>query len=170
MLLRMGKRRTSWESDDAHEIADTEFRNRDNSYQLTPSVYKLDAPSVDEGSALVLRAAAEHAANAGLYPPGPGVHLDVEPAYNGPLRAAPDSKWFCLIRETHRTLLFQHAAQLLGWVGALVASGRLPRHTLSKAEVRAYVAHRLGCGDEEWTAFVAAAPKGPKWDMRPKSA
>src|SRR5258708_16989745 len=106
MLLRVGKRASSWESADAAFVCDLEFRRKDGSTELEVSVYALAE------RAQVVRACAEHAASIPLDPKAV-VSADLENLTPEPA-VAPGPGRFAFTRAAHRNIVFASREALAG--------------------------------------------------------
>ena len=158
ILLRISKRRTSWEERDARLVLDAEFRKKeDRSPDLRVSVYE-----VDDEHPIVVRAHSEHYANAELNPRGMP-NLDVSGATVAPLVQSQDSIRFQFIRTVHREIRFADERELLAFIQRVLDSVEQRRRNVTNKELKSYVAGRLAEEDPEWTAFVRESPKGKRY-------
>ena len=161
ILLKFLRRRTSLdEGVSAADLAENEFKMPCGEADLSPSVYEIeDMPSV------VVRALAEHGANAGLGPPGcrSGGGIDLSGALPRQPVATPESSHFSFIREAHREGRLQDRGELLALLEVVVEAKTARVRRSSKETVRAYVRERFSEGDSEWDAFGRDASNGRKW-------
>lgn len=129
MLLRVGKRRSSWELTDANDCA-IEFANPSGrGLDLAVSAYQL------AGSHQVTQTYAEHAASAGLDPPRGGTHADLEGLTPPPIPQPLDGP-FAFVRAAHREIHFETEHALCQMVAAVLALIHLRRYEIRKADLR----------------------------------
>lgn len=152
LVLRLGRRRTAWESGAIDTIIKTEF-SFGGEVELDLSVYlvdKLDVP----------RAVAEHSAGLGLDPPRGNRNVDL--ASDRPLAKTPGATGFVFTTEAHRDLRFESEAELREFLVQVILP-EIERRTYvaTKAEVRSYVIQRRDAGDPEWSSFLAENPRWP---------
>jgi len=154
ILLRIAKRRTAWESEtDLQTRIGSEFRTRDGAIDLRPSVYE-----VQPDPSSIIRAYAEHSANAGLDPPRGGYNLDLS---GRRAAVAPNDSGFRFTREAHRELSFNSEDDLREFV--IDVCKNREKYPVKKAEMMSYVATRIGQQDDEWLSFCKASPKKEGW-------
>src|SRR5690242_18134969 len=75
-VLRLGKRKTSWEVTAASEIIDAEFKDKEGVIDLSPSVYVIE-PALDQARATIIRIHTEHAASLLRDPPKGAIDVDL---------------------------------------------------------------------------------------------
>ena len=142
LLVRFGKRHTSWETPDVVEIRKIEFRKRNGDPDLRPSAYDVDASEL-------ARTYAEHAAAARIDPLR--VTSGIDFAGTGVVAVGtPGNEWFNFTRERHRELPVPNIGALEHMI-ELALQDHIPgRYQIAKAEVRAYAQSRLNQNDAEW--------------------
>ncbi|TKC97113.1 hypothetical protein [Polyangium fumosum] len=159
-LIRFAKRLAAWEADHPiEELQRIEFRNRDGSPDLRPSVYELDV-----SHPALVQAYAEHAAAAEIDPPTTALAIDA----SNPARTSvptPGSAKFSFIMEAHREVLLKDVDDLHAFILELSQDPSERRSTIRKAEILAYARARLEAGDPEWDA-VSTSPKLKKWKLK----
>lgn len=157
LIIRLGKRRSSWEKTDPRDIAEVEFQDRSTGgFDLRPSVYVLDEAS------LVVRVRAEHSASC-ISPPRPTqstIEFNVAGATAAPTQPSPGETSFAFANSAHAELLLADEAELLALVGQLLTQRAQREIAVTGSEVLTYVDERLTAGDPEWVALIS--PNGPE--------
>jgi hypothetical protein len=148
VVLRLGKRKTSWESRDVDTIVATEFTERNGVIDTQPSVYALDAASRDALRPDVVRVVAEHSASFLNDPPKGSVNLDLA-GLAETNQTAGRSK-FEFANSHHHEVQLDSVAGLRDLVRRALAEidGRL--HAVTRNELLDYAAVRLAARDPEW--------------------
>lgn len=150
ILLRALRRRTSLEAADSRTLQEVEFRNRDGSTDLRPSVYE-----IDDQQGQVVRTHAEHAAGLALKPAGVGVDL----AGHDQIRtnSTTGRKFsFAFTDARHRELMFRDEAELLNFIEHILAGLASRSRSAAAREILRYAADRCRAEDQEWLAFMEA--------------
>ncbi|MDP1827043.1 MAG: hypothetical protein Q8L48_27465 [Archangium sp.] len=164
-VVRLGRRRSAWESPTAREIAEVEFRDRNSDgLDLRPSVYLVSADDEVSLRALVVRVCAEHWATF-ISPPRPGIAgpvLDAEGASPAAVLPSPGETHFSYANAVHAELHLDDEAGLMHLVAVLKAELATRDLAVLGSEALIYVAERLKVSDQEWAAvldrgWVAAA-------------
>lgn len=158
MFLRFLRRRSSLETT-VSEFRDTEFRSWEGEPDLRPSVYELDSDPQ-----MIVRTAAEHAANAGLRPQG-GVRVGVDVSgLFTEIRNDDAGEWyFDFIRSAHRELMLDEMSRLEELLTSVQEDAAVRLKEAPSIQIRTYVHTRLVSSDEEWENFCEVAPHGQKW-------
>ena len=154
MIVRFAKRRSAWESTSALEIVDVEFRRTDGSYDLVPSVYKLQVGDL-------IRALAEHAASAPIEIPTASHGIEFT-SNTLEMRKTPGSKKFEFICNHHYEILAQDKEGLIKIVADFLGNKVRTIHNISKSDVIGYAQQRMRCQDPEWKRVVEESPN-KKW-------
>jgi len=159
ILLRIGRRRTSWESADVVTIVETEFRRRDGEIDLRPSVYEV----ADELPTIV-RTHAEHCAAAGMHPPRDGCrHVNL--AIDGQMvRESPGNDYFEHTNSCHRELVFESEGAMCTFLSEIVKDASTRRRRTHGSDIRSYAKECLAQEDPEWVRFCASHPMGGHWE------
>jgi hypothetical protein len=155
MLLRVARRRASWEAaaTDLETLIKAEFRLKDGSTDLNVSVYQIESNQH-------VQTFAEHSAGVGLDPPRGSFGVDLQS--DRACVPTPGQTGFAFTHEAHRELRFSDEADLRTFLGTVVVPALAPRSAeATKDQLRAYIRERRAADDQEWTTFVAA---NPKWD------
>lgn len=157
MLLRVGKRRTSIESDNHAQFVQVEFATSDGSVDRRLSVYQI---SPDD----LVRCRTEHFASAHL---GPTAHpnFDVE-GLHGRIEDTEGTSRFQFTRTAHRELIFDSDEAVARFAKQLLEEHASRRHSVEKSEMKTYVIARLRTQDTEWMSFcsdVASITHGGIW-------
>lgn len=157
-VLRLGKRRSSWESTNPAEIAAVEFRDRRRDrLDLKPSVYLLDSSDRDR----VVQVRAEHSASFMSPPPAQGtLEWDAGGLHSGELRLSEGATRFTYSRTCHAELIFENEEQLVALVASLLADRTGRAIPVSRESVLAYIDARVAASDDEWLAIVGAEGSG----------
>jgi hypothetical protein len=151
LLLRVGRRRTAWESDSVDTIIKTEFTFA-GQLELPLSVYRV---SPDQ----VVQAVAEFSATIAKDPRGFD-NIDLEGG--GEAVATPGETSFEFTRAAHRDLAFVDEAHLREFLrDVVIPEIERRRHRATKVQIKAYVQERLAANDPEWTSLIAARGKWP---------
>jgi hypothetical protein len=156
MLLRIGRRRAVGEGETAEEFAQLQFRRKDGTLDLRPSLYE-----IEDTAAQIVRAYAEHAASLLQSPPKGGAHFDVSGLADLLLSTSPGETRFRFTREQHRELVFETESLAMAFVEALHAQLSTRMCTTALAEIAAHIRGRITDGDAEWLTF-ARDPTTPK--------
>lgn len=153
LVIRVGKRKTSWESQDVDTIVNTEFKDRDGVIDTQPSVYEVTASNDAQLRQDVVRVVAEHAASFLNDPPKGTRNLDLDGLATA--TPTPGESKFSFANAHH------HEVQLGGLDGlrdlvrrALVDVDRR-LHSVSREELLGYAATQLAADDAEWTGALA---------------
>jgi hypothetical protein len=157
ILLRIGKRGTSWESTDPDEVIELEFRGRGGELELDPSTYELDLPDEparDPVPAAVLRAHAEHAASC-LLSPKTGADVNVLGLGAESERILGEGR-FAFTNDAHRVLALRDRGHLREVVSALLQNIATRKFSISKRAIISYAAGRLDGSDPEWERALGA--------------
>lgn len=162
-VVRLGRRRSAWESPNVREIAEVEFRDRNSdALDLHPSVYLVSADDEGPLRALVVRVCAEHWATF-ISPPRHGIGgpvLDAEGASPAAVVSSPGETHFSYANAVHAELHLDDEAGLLHLVAVL--KNELATRDLSVlgSEVLVYADERLKVSDQEWAAVLDTDLKG----------
>ena len=150
-VVRLGRRRTSWELADARAIAQVEFQDHSTGgLDLRPSVYvlKADASALPE---LALRARTEHSVSFLSPPTGGFAPGDLRAEGLGATSvASPGNTRFEFTTEVHAELHLPDEMALLHLVDALKTDFVRRHLPTSQAQVLAFIAARLDAKDAEW--------------------
>ncbi len=162
LLLRVGRRRAAWESDDPSQIIQTEFRDPTGpGPDLRASVYSVD--SEPEGvRAVVTQVYAEHAASF-IDPPRTSGGIVVDAVDLCPDRSSPGDTLFAFTSAAHRELVLRDEAELRQLVRRILDERASRTLHLSKDEILRYVGSRLSAHDPEWESACAEGGKAEKW-------
>ena len=157
MLLRVLKRRTSLELDDAALVLDLEFSARDGKPDLALSVYRA------QNNQEALQLYCEHAVGC-VSPPGGRGAFDLDGVAGPVERAVPGASLFALARERHRELVFDDGDDVRQFVARVVESR-------SKRSVRfesstAYARIRELRKDDAWEAAFQQSPNRDRWSAK----
>ena len=158
VLLRVGRRITRWSATTAEEFCRLEFWSRHaDAPDQALSVYM--APP-----GLALRVCAEHAAAAGLDPPGAMSTLDVSDGVRAARdQLAPRNGPFFFTNLMHYELHFAAPGDVFNYAAKVFQDLAARRTDIPKGDVVQYARARVAEGDAEWVRFVATAPKGSRW-------
>jgi len=160
VLVRVGRRRSAWESTDAVEIARVEFRDRRaNRLDLRPSVYIVEEAEQPGG---LVRVVAEHTASF-VSPPKPNgtVAYDLQGA-GGELTPCVGETPFWFANEAHAELVMENEAALLAAVQQVRASFQARLLPLRTADLFGYIRDRLVADDQEWARALDPDVRGWK--------
>ena len=157
MLLRVGRRKTSFEEQDPEVIVSIEFRTSSGEPDLRPSVYRI-------AQSAVVQTHAEHQAGC-MLSPTPVANFDLTDD-SVIFQRAPGNDAFAFTRECHHELLFEDSRQLLSFVAAILAEGRSRRIPSTKPQMASYVHGRVAAADHEWLSFLerAQGSKKNEWE------
>lgn len=157
LLLRVIKRRTSWEKS-AEEFYELELSNGAEA-DLNISVYE-----VRDDAQTVVRVISEHwASTKEPEPHSPCGAVDVSNTGNGTLEAVLGEGCFEFTRTTHRELRFMNESEVRGLARLLVSERESRTRTVEREKVRTYVAERVASQDAEWVHLAASKPKWREW-------
>lgn len=147
-LIRLMRRRlTAWE-EDADTLVDVEFRNRDGTIDLRPSVYEVDVAEAD-GPSFALRARSEHHAAMELGLGSPCREHDLS-AWHDVDHQSPGNPRFEFIRDSHRELVFESPEQLRQFLHEVLPEARRTAVLHKKGDIRGYASERMRRADAEW--------------------
>lgn len=151
LALRVGRRRTSWESGDIDTIVRAEFWS-DGAVELAVSVYVVN---VDD----VLRTVTEHCAGLGCNTRGfPNLNLEA----GRELVQTPGETNFEFTAAAHRELVFTDESDLRTFlVDTVIPDVATRTHTVQRQEMRDFARGRRDAGDLEWVAFFERKPRWP---------
>lgn len=148
VVVRFAKRKAVWETADAAQIRDVEFRDKDGGYDLRPSVYEIDQHDM-------VRAFAEHAAAAPIDPPGRALAINLHGSRFA-LAKEPGNDTFAFTRDRHRELVLSTQGEL-DEVIKMACQDLAARQTeITKESVHYYVSGRLAAEDREWCELLAS--------------
>jgi hypothetical protein len=160
-LLRLGRRRSSWELQDASAIADVEFRSGEG-HDLTPSAYEVDARDEHELRALTVQVCTEHAASFLGSPPTGVPPLDIS-GIDRPI-ATPGTTLFRYANSCHRELLFANDAELLRVVERIKSEITNRRvEDVTRSDMLGYASERLSTNDPEWMKATTTPQNASAW-------
>jgi hypothetical protein len=163
-LVRFGKRRTSWDEPDLTTIMQVEFRTKDGSWDLQPSVYEIKAATEKELRGLLIRVYTEHSASLLQRPPRGIPPIDTSDAQDDPPLESTGTTFFTFANSCHRELVLASEEQLRALVKMLRDElGKRRLAEVKAQEMLEYASQRLNQADAEWTAFVANHQNGPRW-------
>lgn len=164
-VLRMCRRRSSWELTDPLEIARIEFqRPADGALDLRPSVYCLYADGADELHARVVQARAEHAKSFARPPSGQGTfQVDAFEATQAEVIPSGGGSLFAYTREAHAELHLRDEAELLELVRRLMDELGARSFEVSREDLLDFMIERFAARDPEWVAALAPGRIGD-WD------
>ena len=162
MLLRICRRRTSWESEtDLETTFRTEFC-RDGLPDLRLSVYEID--EADD----VVRSHAEHSASANADPPSGSTNVDL---YGHPkVQVVTGASAFQFTRQRHREMVFTHEQELRNFVAFVRANFDGRAYPTKKKQLLDYARERMATRDQEWIDFCNESPKAKKWKCPDQSS
>jgi hypothetical protein len=163
LLLRLARRRSSWESRNVDQIINLEFRPQGETgpVDLRPSVYVLHCHEPDPRP-VVVQIHAEHAASFLSAPPTGAVDVDAEGCYAGELRWSRGMQRFAASFSTHRELVLADEQALRDLVAAVIARMPANEYSLSRDDLLKYAGDRLSSGDSEWTTACEAG-RAAEW-------
>lgn len=155
IVIRFVRRLASWEDErPLEELQRLEFRNRDGSPDLKPSVYL-----VSDEEQVLTQVYAEHCAT-------PPIGLDTRASCIDTQGCADrlldtdGSARFTFARDAHREYDIEDPVSLLGFVGRLRERVRMRQvRTITKAQVLTYARARVAAGDPEWVAVAQLGEK-----------
>lgn len=159
MLLRVAKRRTSWQPGvPIQDLLETEFRTPSGNADLSPSVYEI--PSTQQN---IVRAHSEHAASAGLDPPRGGNNIDFSGWPN--IQSTPGNSAFLFTSARHREMAFANIQELRSFVETVLLNLQQRIRPTTKQELVTYSRERIAARDVEWLEFCHNSPgsKGQRW-------
>ena len=160
ILLRISKRRTSWEEPDVETILRVEF-SWNSTPELNVSVYEI--PDNDTN---IVRAYAEHVVGARLDPPPkPSKHMDAQGPDVMPISVSGPGP-FAFIRDAHREIEFEDEGELRAFIAAIRDQVSARTRKADKSDVRQYIKQRLADDDPEWTSALNELPKWNVWAAR----
>jgi hypothetical protein len=160
-LLRFGRRRSSWELDDAGAIAAVEFRQGDG-HDISPSAYEVDNGDADELRARTIRLYTEHAASFLGSPPNGIRPLDLSGLR--PTAATAGGTAFQYANSCHRELRLTSDADLLRLVEQV--KREIDRRSMPEVPASAmldYASERLLAKDPEWLAATTPPRNASAW-------
>lgn len=152
MIVRFAKRRTAWESTSAYEIAEAEFRKKDGSTDLFPSVYDIQLNELT-------RAFAEHAAAAPIEVQSSSIGIELK-SDKLAIRKTSGSAKFQFIHDAHCEILVKDTQHLIAIIEDFLKERII--HDIKKADVVRYAEQRIQCQDAEWKCVVEESPS-KKW-------
>lgn len=152
LLLRVGKRNTSWETLTPEDIVRAEFLAPNGDEDLRPSIYEIQPESVT-------RTEAEHLVSMVSPPPKEG-RTSIDLADLAPMTASEGSSLFKLTRDAHGEMLLNDAAQLLAMVRSVRDDLSKRRFVTSREAIYTYASNCSAAGEPEW---LAALEKRPLW-------
>lgn len=154
VVLRVGRRRTAWESATAEavdQIIKTEFSSN-GELELDASVYLIEESDL-------IRTVAEHSAGSGCDPPRGFDNINLDDGR--PLVESAGETGFQFTTAAHRELRFESEAALKDFlVTRIIPQIAERKYVATKAQVRAYVKAQKDADDPEWVAFLA---KNDRW-------
>lgn len=144
LALRVGRRRTAWESNNIDTIVKNEFQSR-GELELEASVYLIEETQTTQ-------AVAEHCASNAL---GVRGFANIDLLTNRELVESPGETRFAFTRVVHRELRFRDEADLRDYLAnQILPTIEARTRVVSKAQIRAYVDERRHASDEEWVTFL----------------
>lgn len=161
VVVRFAKRKAAWETADAAQIREVEFKDKDGRYDLRPSVYEVEQDQV-------VRAFAEHAAAAPIDPPGSALGVDLR-GVRFKLEAEPGNDKFAFTRDQHREIALSSPADLDEVIELACRELAIRRADITKASVYKYVSERLEAQDKEWLDLLES-PDAKDWLKKRKAA
>ncbi len=158
-VIRLGKRRTSWELDDPAAIAAVEFRDRArDALDLRPSVYLVDPPHPER----IVQVRAEHSVSFMSPPSAQGtLEVDATDVGAGDLLPSIGATRFAYSRAVHAELVFKDENELLALVTRILAEREKRAVPISREALLSYIDMRLTAGDPEWLAVLGPAGEEP---------
>jgi hypothetical protein len=151
LALRVGRRRTAWESNNIDTIINNEFKSR-GQVELEASVYLIE-------NAETKRAVAEHCAT---YQLGTRGFANIDLHSDRPLVETPGDSRFAFTRTAHREIHFRDEAELRSFIAETIVPTIAARtYVVLKAEIKQYVADQKAASDQEWMTFLDENPGWP---------
>lgn len=148
-LLRCSFRVTGWE-EAIEEVVRTHFWNRtENRADTELSVFA--APRAD-----TVRVVTEFAASYDLNVRPKTLVFDVSEITAAPVKETDGDTRFAYTRKCHREIHFPSEADLVEFVQALLRERESRQITVTKGELKQYIADRNAAGDPEWLAEPVA--------------
>lgn len=141
---------------------EVEFRDRDGSWDLRPSVYEVRANDETELNRIMQRLYTEHAASFLRDPPKsiPPLNMDTDRSVVSTLGRT----FFRLANRCHREIVLQSESDLRNLVRSLQQQLAVRRlNVVTVQEMLDYANARLEEADDEWVSFVRNSEKGSKW-------
>ena len=166
ILLRIGRRRTSAEAENAHCFVEVEFSTKTSQLDLRPSVYEIAEEQLTQ-------AHAEHIASNHLTPRS-ARDFDVKDLHSR-MAATLGASCFALTRQAHRELTFESEAELHDFAARLLAEESTRSRAISKSDLREYVIAKIRKQDGEWMNIFEGLSEGSggrewrKWFRRARS-
>jgi hypothetical protein len=154
VVVRFAKRKAAWETADATNIRDVEFKNRDGDYDLRPSVYE-----VEEGQ--LVQAFAEHAGAAPIEPPRSTLSINLRGSRFA-LERTPGKDRFAFTRQQHREISLSTMEELDELIHFACQDLVARSSEISKASVCKYVSEQLATQDKEWIDLLDS-PDAKEW-------
>lgn len=153
LALRVGRRRTTWESNEIDKIIRTEFWGDNGEVDLEISVYRVEQTDV-------LRTVAEHCAGLGVTTRGfPNLNLEAGRL----LDETPGETGFSFTVAAHRDLRFASEGELREFLSkAIIPEATQRTHKVERSQMVAYARDRAAAGDPEWVSFFERNPRWPK--------
>jgi hypothetical protein len=162
LILRVSKRKTSWETRDVDNIVNTEFKDRDGGVDLVPSVYVLDSAHDDDALRQdVVRVHAEHAASFLQNPPKGARSIDldglVEPS------PTPGETDFQFANSRHHEVHLSSVDDLRALVQQTLSTLDTRVRPVERDAMLGYAASKLAEQDAEWRAATQPGKPGHEW-------
>lgn len=158
-VLRVRRRRASWESGNVDEIVKIEFASRDGGFDLAPSVYVLNDD--DDRRAQVVRACAEHGASHLQSPPNGGGGIDLAGLCR--TEPTPGQTAFELTRTHHHEVQLENADELRVLVQGVLSEHEARNLPVTRDDMLDYADARLSAGDKEWIEATRPGTRGHDW-------
>jgi hypothetical protein len=151
VLIRFSKRHAVWEPGHTpEEIQHSEFRQRDGSLDLRPSVYEIEV-------AEIVRAFAEHATV--FSPPSSNAGIDLG-GLGHEVRYTPGRTGFTFTTSAHRELSIGNKEALFDLIAKVLVDLDSRSHPVTRAEIMTYAKARLAAMDPEWQRAVTRTRTG----------
>lgn len=148
LLLRIARRKTSWEEKDPIAIYQAEFEDKNGEPDLSPSVYEVQVSDV-------VRIATEHCAGSNLRDVPSRQHVDLQKFYSGtPRRVPSNNQWFHFAREAHCELPFNSRDELILMLGQVCERGCV-RYPVTRENVKEFLGRQREEKDPEWLRFFS---------------
>jgi hypothetical protein len=163
-LLRILKRLHSLFEETTARVREVEFRNKDGSLDLSPSVYKIDMAESSKAGEMIVRLVSEHyACWRSPPPPAPVRAVDIAGLSVAPLVPQNPNTVFAFLNASHRELRVGTNEGLTTLVEAMSGLNGARLMSISDSNVMEYIYTRHRDQDPEWTLFFTTSSRGRKW-------
>lgn len=162
ILLRIRKRRSSFDEQDFEDTYIAEFCNQ----QTGQPDQHLSVFFVEDTAPVTIQVQAEYAASLKNDPPRNFTGIDLAGIGGHTILETDGAMRFVFTTKAHRELEFATGSAVREFAAAVCQQVALRRRESTPPDVKAYVLSKYDSGDVEWTTVCESKPKWAKWINR----